>query len=96
MLWFIIALLVIGTVAGFLARLLVPGPDPMSIPATILLGVLGSFIGGFLGYLLFGTDIEEGALQPSGLIGSVIGAVIALLVYRLVVRRSAPRGRARI
>jgi uncharacterized membrane protein YeaQ/YmgE (transglycosylase-associated protein family) len=96
MLWFIITLLVIGTIAGFLARLLVPGPDPMSVPATILLGVLGSFIGGFLGYLLFGTDIEEGALQPSGLIGSIIGAVIALLLYRLMVRRSRPRGRARI
>ena len=96
MLWFIITLLVIGTVAGFLARLLVPGPDPMSIPATIVLGVLGSFIGGFLGYLLFGTDIEEGALQPSGLIGSIIGAVIALLIYRVMVRRSRPRGRARI
>jgi uncharacterized membrane protein YeaQ/YmgE (transglycosylase-associated protein family) len=96
MLWFIITLLVIGTIAGFLARLLVPGPDPMSVPATILLGVLGSFIGGLLGYLLFGTDIEEGALQPSGLIGSIIGAVIALLLYRLMVRRSRPRGRARI
>jgi uncharacterized membrane protein YeaQ/YmgE (transglycosylase-associated protein family) len=91
MLWFIISLLVIGLIAGFVARLLVPGPDPMSIFATLVLGVVGSFIGGFLGYLIFGKDIEEGALQASGIIGSIIGAVIALLVYRF----AASRGRGR-
>jgi uncharacterized membrane protein YeaQ/YmgE (transglycosylase-associated protein family) len=91
MLWFIITMLVIGLVAGFIARALVPGPDPMSVPATILLGIVGSFIGGFLGWALFGKDLEEGALQPSGLIGSIVGAVIALLVYRAVTSRS--RGR---
>jgi uncharacterized membrane protein YeaQ/YmgE (transglycosylase-associated protein family) len=91
MLWFIIRLLVIGLIAGFVARLLVPGPDPMSIFATLVLGVVGSFIGGFLGYLIFGKDIEEGALQASGIIGSIIGAVIALLVYRF----AASRGRGR-
>ena len=51
--WFIIVLLVVGLLAGALARLLVPGPDPMSLLGTWLLGVLGSFAGGFLGYLLF-------------------------------------------
>jgi uncharacterized membrane protein YeaQ/YmgE (transglycosylase-associated protein family) len=56
----------------------------MGILGTILLGVVGSFIGGFLGYVLFGKDLDEGALQASGLIGSVIGAVIALLVYRAI------------
>lgn len=82
MLGFILTMLIVGLVAGFLARALVPGRDPMSLGATIVLGVIGSFIGGFLGYLLMGKDLDEGALQPSGLIGSVIGAVIALLVYR--------------
>jgi uncharacterized membrane protein YeaQ/YmgE (transglycosylase-associated protein family) len=81
---FLISMLVIGLVAGFLARALVPGPDPMGIGATIVLGVVGSFIGGFLGYLLFGKDADEGALQPSGLIGALIGAIIALLVYRRI------------
>jgi uncharacterized membrane protein YeaQ/YmgE (transglycosylase-associated protein family) len=84
MVWFIISLLVIGLIAGFIARAVVPGPDPMGIGATILLGVVGSFIGGFLGYLLFGKDIDEGALQASGIIGSIVGAIIALLVYRAV------------
>jgi len=80
-------LLVIGIVAGFLARLLVPGRDPMSVGATIVLGIVGSFIGGFLGWALFGHDLADGALQASGVFGSIVGAVIALLVHRAVTRR---------
>ena len=87
MLGFLIYLLIIGVVAGFLARLLVPGRDPMSIGATILLGIVGSFVGGFLGWALFGKDLDEGALQPSGVVGSIVGAVIALLVYNAATRR---------
>jgi uncharacterized membrane protein YeaQ/YmgE (transglycosylase-associated protein family) len=87
MLGFILYLLIIGVVAGFLARLLVPGPDPMGIAATIVLGIVGSFIGGFLGWAIFGKDFDDGALQASGIIGSIVGAVIALLVYRVVTRR---------
>jgi uncharacterized membrane protein YeaQ/YmgE (transglycosylase-associated protein family) len=82
MLWFIIVLLVVGFLAGALARLLVPGPDPMSLGGTWLLGVIGSFVGGFLGYVLFGADLDDGAVQVSGIIGSILGAVIVLLVYR--------------
>jgi len=82
MLGLIVYLFVVGIIAGFLARLLVPGRDPMGFWATVLLGVIGSFVGGFLGYVLFGKDLDEGALQPSGIIGSIIGAIIALLVYR--------------
>lgn len=88
MLGFILFLLVIGLVAGFLARLLVPGRDPMGIGGTLVLGIVGSFIGGFLGYVLFGKDFDEGALQPSGIIGSIVGAVLALLAYRAVSRSS--------
>ena len=95
MLWFIIVLLVVGLLAGALARLLVPGPDPMSLPATWLLGVLGSFVGGFLGYVLFGADIDDGAVQVSGVIGSVIGAIILLLIWRVVSDRRRASGRLR-
>jgi uncharacterized membrane protein YeaQ/YmgE (transglycosylase-associated protein family) len=84
---FLIYLFVIGIIAGFLARLVVPGRDPMGFWATVLLGIVGSFIGGFLGYLIFDEDFDEGALQASGIIGSIIGAVIALLIYRAIVRR---------
>lgn len=93
MLGFIIMLLVVGLIAGALARLLVPGRDPMGIGATILLGIIGSFIGGFLGYVLFGKDFNEGALQPSGIVGSVIGAIVVLLVWRAFARRGAGSGR---
>jgi uncharacterized membrane protein YeaQ/YmgE (transglycosylase-associated protein family) len=78
----IVTLLIVGLIAGALARLLVPGRDPIGIGGTILIGVIGSFVGGFIGYALFHHDANEGALQPSGIIGSVVGAIIVLLVYR--------------
>ena len=90
MLGLIITLIIVGLIAGALARLLVPGKDAIGIGGTILLGIVGSFIGGFLGYVLFHKDSNEGFFQPSGLIGSIIGAVIALLIYR---RFSGSRGR---
>lgn len=93
MIGFLLYLLVIGIVAGFIARLLVPGPDPMGVLGTILLGIVGSFIGGFLGWALFGTDFDEGALQASGVIGSIIGAILALLVYRMVTNRDGSTSR---
>jgi uncharacterized membrane protein YeaQ/YmgE (transglycosylase-associated protein family) len=81
MLGFIIAMVIVGIIAGYLARLLVPGPDPMGFVGTVVLGIAGSFLGGFLGYVLFDKDIGEGALQPSGIIGSIIGAVLLLLLF---------------
>lgn len=83
MLWFI-GWLIIGLLAGALARLLVPGDDPMGLLGTLALGLVGSLIGGFLGYLVFGADIDDGAVQTAGIFGSVVGAVIALLVWRKV------------
>ena len=87
----IIGMILIGLVAGFLARAIVPGKDSMSIVATIVLGIVGSFVGGFLASLLFGNDGGEGFLRPSGLIGSVIGAIIALLVYNAVTGKKRHR-----
>ncbi len=85
----IIVAIVLGLIAGFIARAVVPGRQNMGIAATIVLGIIGSFVGGLLGFLLFGKDSGDGFLQPSGIIGSIIGAIIVLLIY------TAVRGRSR-
>lgn len=82
MLGFILYLIVIGLVAGFIARAVLPGRDPMSVGATIVLGIVGSFVGGFIGYVLTHKDSDDGAFQASGIIGSILGAILALIVYR--------------
>ena len=94
MLGLILYLLVIGIVAGYLARLLVPGPDPMGFWATVALGVVGSFVGGLLGYVIFDEDLDQGALQASGIVGSLIGAIIALLIWRALGGRERTTTRA--
>ena len=63
---FIIYLLVIGLVAGFIARAVVPGNDSMSVVATIVLGIVGSFIGGFIGYVLTHHDARRRCLPGLG------------------------------
>jgi uncharacterized membrane protein YeaQ/YmgE (transglycosylase-associated protein family) len=87
----IISIIVVGLIAGALARLIVPGRQNLSIGMTIVLGIVGSFIGGFLGYLIFHHDASNGFFQPSGIIGSVIGAIIALLIWSRVGGRSSVR-----
>ncbi|MET3806454.1 putative membrane protein YeaQ/YmgE (transglycosylase-associated protein family) [Nakamurella sp. UYEF19] len=81
MLGLIISLIVIGLIAGAIARLVVPGKQNLSIPATIVLGIIGSFVGGFLGYLLFHKDGQNGFFQLSGIVGSIIGAIIVLFLW---------------
>jgi uncharacterized membrane protein YeaQ/YmgE (transglycosylase-associated protein family) len=87
MLWTILGLILIGLIAGFIARAVIPGKQSMGILLTIVLGIVGSFVGGFLGYLLFGADPNGGFLQPAGIIGSIIGAIIVLGIYVMVSRR---------
>lgn len=71
--------LIVGLIAGFLARWLVPGPDPMGVLGTLILGAVGSVVGGFAGNLIFDRDF---GIEPAGMIGSIIGAIGVLLVYR--------------
>jgi uncharacterized membrane protein YeaQ/YmgE (transglycosylase-associated protein family) len=74
----LIGWLILGLIAGALARFLMPGRQQMGLIATTLLGIGGSFIGGFLGSLLFGYNWR--VLRPSGFIGSVIGALVLLFI----------------
>ena len=84
-------LLLIGLVAGLLARAIVPGKDAMGWLATLALGVVGSLAGGLLLGLLTG-GLRDRGFGPAGLIGSVLGAVIVLLIYnRLMARGGTPR-----
>lgn len=82
----ILVWLLIGLIAGALARFLVPGRDPMGWLGTLALGLVGSLIGGFLGDLVASGNDD---FSPAGLVGSIVGAVVALLVYRAASRRSA-------
>jgi uncharacterized membrane protein YeaQ/YmgE (transglycosylase-associated protein family) len=72
--------LVIGLIVGGIAKLLMPGKDPGGCIITILLGIAGAFVAGYLGRLLHW--YEPG--QPAGFIASVIGAMLLLLIYRLI------------
>jgi uncharacterized membrane protein YeaQ/YmgE (transglycosylase-associated protein family) len=79
----ILWMIVLGLIAGAVAKLVMPGKDPGGIIVTILLGIAGSLLGGFLARAL---GIGEGD-TTAGLIGSIIGALILLGIYRMVVGR---------
>ena len=74
----ILGWMVFGLVVGALAKLIMPGKDPGGWIATTLLGIAGAVIGGFLGRLL--GLYQEG--QPAGFVGALIGALLALWIYR--------------
>ena len=80
--------LIIGLVAGALARLIMPGRDAMGIIATILLGIVGSVIGGLVSWAIWGADTANGGFRPAGLILSILGAIIVLWIWRMAKSRS--------
>jgi uncharacterized membrane protein YeaQ/YmgE (transglycosylase-associated protein family) len=79
----IIWTLIIGLLAGIVAKLLMPGRDPGGFIITILLGIAGAFIATWLGQAIGWYQAGEGA----GFIGAVVGAVIILIIYRMIVAR---------
>ena len=83
MLAFIVILIVIGLIVGLIARLLVPGRDSIGLLGTILLGIVGSFVGGFLQQLIEFHHLEVTHFAASGFIGSIIGAIVLLLILRV-------------
>jgi uncharacterized membrane protein YeaQ/YmgE (transglycosylase-associated protein family) len=83
----IIAWAVFGLIVGAIARLLYPGRQPMSFFATMLLGIVGSFVGGFIAWML-GYRPEEGAISSSGWIMSIVGAIIVVWIGLYAASRS--------
>ena len=82
----VISWIVFGGLVGLIARFLVPGQQAMSLLMTIVLGIVGSFVGGAISWLIFGTP--TGNINPAGWIMSIVGAIIVVLVY---VRLQAPK-----
>ena len=93
MVTFIIILILIGLAAGAVARLVVPGRDPMGILGTILLGIAGSFVGGFLWNLIQYHRLAPHKFHLAGIIGSILGAILVLLVLRMT---GTEKGRRRV
>ena len=89
---FIIWLCIIGLIVGAVARLLLPGRDNIGVLGTILLGIVGSFVGGFLENLWKYHTVSVHSFHAVGLIGSVVGAFVLLLLFRLT---GVERGRRR-
>lgn len=81
----ILMTLIVGLVVGALAKLVMPGKDPGGVIITMLIGVAGAFIAGFLGHQLGWYNVGEGP----GIIASIVGAVILLGVYRMATGRKA-------
>ncbi|HEY6206743.1 MAG TPA: GlsB/YeaQ/YmgE family stress response membrane protein [Chthoniobacterales bacterium] len=80
----IIAILVIGLIVGAIAKLLTPGRDPGGCIVTILLGIAGSFVGTWIGRMFMGPNYVAHWIM------SIVGAIILLLLYRMLFRRGGP------
>lgn len=80
--------IVLGFIVGYLAKLIMPGPDGGGFIMTTILGIVGAFVGGFIGRTLFYTGAADDGFSLWGFIFAVIGALIVLAIYRLATGRS--------
>ncbi|HEY9622164.1 MAG TPA: GlsB/YeaQ/YmgE family stress response membrane protein [Crinalium sp.] len=87
----IIAWIILGLIAGALAKLIYPGPQGGGILATIILGILGAILGGYLGQILLGTSAgaTAGALTIPSIALAIVGAVILIFLWGVFTRRAA-------
>ena len=85
----IIAWIVLGLIAGALAKFILPGNDPGGIVVTIIIGVVGAVLGGFIAQQLFNVDAGQGLGDLRTWVVAVLGSVLLLLIYRLVLGRRA-------
>jgi len=87
----IIGWIVLGLIAGAIAKFIMPGDDPGGIIVTIIIGIVGAVLGGFLASALFDVDPNQGFFNISTWLSAIIGALILLFIYRAVVGRRAHR-----
>ncbi|WP_329243804.1 GlsB/YeaQ/YmgE family stress response membrane protein [Streptomyces sp. NBC_01478] len=80
----IIAWIIIGLLAGAIAKILMPGKDPGGTIVTMLIGIAGGLLGGWLGKVVFGVDSIDGFFDISTWIAAIVGSLVLLLLYRLV------------
>jgi uncharacterized membrane protein YeaQ/YmgE (transglycosylase-associated protein family) len=78
--------LIIGLVVGLLARLIMPGRDAMGLIATMILGIVGSLVGGFVSSLIWPTTGTR--FQPAGFLMSLVGAIIVLALWKMIRSRT--------
>ena len=83
----IIAFIILGLIAGAIAKALLPGDDPGGFIITAIIGVIGALLGGFLAGLIFDSDPLDEFFDISTWITAIIGSIILLLIYRMVVGR---------
>ncbi len=82
----IITWIVVGLVAGLIARAIVPGRQAMGLVATTILGIVGSLLGGLIGSLFLGDGAGVGKFTPGGLVLSIVGAVVLLFAFSFIRR----------
>ncbi|MFJ6783107.1 GlsB/YeaQ/YmgE family stress response membrane protein [Streptomyces yangpuensis] len=82
----IISWIVLGLLAGIIAKFLMPGRDPGGCIVTPLIGIAGGLLGGWLGKVIFGVDSIDGFFELSTWIAAIVGSLILLALYRLVAR----------
>jgi uncharacterized membrane protein YeaQ/YmgE (transglycosylase-associated protein family) len=88
MIWELIVAIIVGIIAGYVGRALLPGPDPMGFVATVLVGIAGALVGWAIFTYALGIG-DEDKIDFGGIIGAIIGTMLVLLVLRAV------RGRGR-
>lgn len=83
----IIAWIVLGLIAGALAKFILPGSDPGGIVVTIIIGIVGAILGGFIAGALFDIDVNAEFFDLATWISAIVGAIVLLLIYRAVTGR---------
>ena len=83
----IIAFIILGLLAGIIAKAILPGDDPGGLIVTTIIGVVGAILGGFLAGMLFNADPLDEFFDISTWVTAIVGAIVLLVIYRVVVGR---------